>query len=254
MTSLLERLGDRHKRGVLHESGEYWNSYGLLRNPFPVNRTIIPELLFDQAPAKEKFTAMAADILGEIPARRALGIVAGPGGGKTHFLRHCRWELTSFCKETSRNFVVVEFQAGSGNVQDMVREAFRKADTVCRESGATDFLTALVLALGDRDDGKELLDQLRHEDLRNSLKTLVEASSPAFQPKDRYKRFDFDALRETCRTWLDGRSLSETQRKYINVYSRIGTASVAVRVMTEAFTLARRLQLSRRHVTLSRRA
>jgi hypothetical protein len=243
MTSLLERLGDRHKRGILHESGEYWQSYGLLRNPFPVNRTIIPELLFDQAPAKQKFTAMVADILGEIPARRALGIVAGPGGGKTHFLRHCRWELDSFCEETRRKFVAVEFQAGSGNVQDMVREAFRKADTVCRQSGATDFLTCIVRALGENDDSDKLLEELRHEDFRNSLKTLVEASASDFKPKDRDKQFDFDSLRETCRSWLDGRSLSETQRKYIKVYSRIGTASVAVRVMTEAFALARRLHL-----------
>ncbi|MBI4330836.1 MAG: hypothetical protein HY673_06120, partial [Chloroflexi bacterium] len=125
----------------------FFDRYGLLKNPFPPSRTIIPEILYDQDEAWDRFARLIQEVLGDTPERRAMGILGGTGGGKTHFLRHCRWQLESFCQETSRRFAFVEFQAGSGKVQDLVREAFRAADVLCQKTGEVDFITALVRTL-----------------------------------------------------------------------------------------------------------
>jgi hypothetical protein len=71
-------------------------TFGLARNPFPPARTIIPQILYDQQDAIEKFASAVREILQSEPQRRSIGIIGGTGGGKTHFLRHCQFLVTEF--------------------------------------------------------------------------------------------------------------------------------------------------------------
>lgn len=216
----------------------FFERYGLLKNPFPPARTIIPEILYDQDEAWDRFASLIQEVLGDTPERRTMGILGGTGGGKTHFLRHCRWQL----EETSRRFAFVEFQAGSGKVQDLVREAFRAADALCQKTGEVDFITALVrtLALSPTDT---VLRNVQQDDLRSALRHLMESTASDFKPMDRGGQYGFETLRDLFRRWLFGDTLNQTERKYLGVFSRISTASLAVRVLRELFTMARSLKI-----------
>lgn len=221
----------------------FFERYGLLKNPFPPSRTIIPEILYDQDEAWDRFASLIQGVLGNTPERRAMGILGGTGGGKTHFLRHCRWQLESFCQDTFRRFVFVEFQAGSGKVQDLLREAFRAADALCQKAGEVDFITALVNALEASSSVDTVLRNVQQDDLRSALNHLMESAAPNFRPADRGGQYGFETLRDLFRRWLLGDTLSQTERKYLGVFSRIGTASLAVRVLRELFTMARSLKI-----------
>jgi hypothetical protein len=223
----------------------FFENYGVLRNPFPPNRTIVPEVLYDQATAWQKFENLFWGMaLSDDPERRAMGVIGGTGGGKTHFLRHCQWEVEDFCRQSGRRFVVAEFQAGSGKVQDIVRNTLWAADAFCRsghESGAvseSDFATAIVRAL-ENSDAK--LDDVQQEDLRSALRHLKQSTEPGFQPTGRGGQYDFETLRDLYRRWLDGGTLNQTERKYLGVSSRVSTDSMAARLLREVFTLARSL-------------
>ena len=220
----------------------FFSAYGLGRNPFPPNRTILPEVLYNQQHAIDRVAEAFRGVLSEAPQRRAMAVLAGTGGGKTHFLRHCRWMLESALKETPHRLVFVDFQAGSGKLQDLAREIVSAGDAFCRESGEEDFVTGLITRLRSSSDNSQL-QQVHQDELRSALTRLLEASEVGFRPKDKAGQYDFGLLREVCRRWLVGATLSQTERRYLGVISRINTASMAVRVLTEAFRLARSLGL-----------
>ncbi|MGA7562059.1 MAG: BREX system ATP-binding domain-containing protein [Desulfobaccales bacterium] len=217
----------------------FFESYGLIGNPFPPSRKIIPKIIHDQDDAIGKFAVLVKEVLAEKPNRRAMGILGGTGGGKTHFLRFCSWELGEFCKKHSRKFIFVEFQAGSGKVQEIVRESLRAADLLCRDEGAVDFITALVAAIVDNNDRNSILMHVQLDDLRIAITNLIKLKINNFK----LGPYDFEKLRELFRRWLHGGTLSQTERKYLGVFSRISTASYAIRVLREVLTLARLLKI-----------
>jgi|ERR1035438_1223786 hypothetical protein len=220
----------------------YYQRFGLRANPFPANRTIIAEVLYDQQHAIERVAQLFREVIGNNPQRRAMAILAGTGGGKTHFLRYCRRTLEHAIRETPQRFLFVEFQAGSGKLQDLAKEIVSTADAFCRDKGEEDFISSLVHRLKASDD-KGLLGQIHQDDLRSALSRVLESTALGFQPKDRAGQYGFDLLREVCRRWMAGATLTQTERKYLGVITRINTASMAVRVLTEAFQLARSLGL-----------
>lgn len=247
MSKLATLLSQPSETPMPSLEGSFFESYGVLRNPFPPNRTIIPEVLYDQGTAWQKFESLFREMaLSAYPERRAMGIIGGTGGGKTHFLRHCQWEVEDFCHQSGRRFVVAEFQSGSGKVQDIVRNTLWAADAFCRsghESGAvseSDFTTAIVRALEGSD---EELAHVQQEDLRSALQHLKRSTEPDFQPTDRGGQYGFETLRDLFRRWLDGGTLNQTERKYLGVSSRVSTASMAARLLREVFTLARSLDI-----------
>ncbi len=218
------------------EGDPFYARYGLTRNPFPANRTIIPEVLYNQQQAIKRFAESFNGIIGGAPQRRSMAVLAGTGGGKTHFLRHCRWTLQAILDRMQRRLLIVEFQAGSGKLQDIAREVLTSADELCRSLQEPDFLTALVKHLSQNVPAMETLHQ---DDLRSVLTTLVAASRQGFVPKDRSGVYTFEVLRDVCRRWISGGTLTTTEKKYLGVISRINTASMSVRVLTEALRLAR---------------
>ncbi|HEY7710079.1 MAG TPA: BREX system ATP-binding domain-containing protein [Candidatus Entotheonella sp.] len=247
MSKLATLLSQPSETRMPSLEGSFFESYGVLRNPFPPNRTIIPEVLYDQAIAWQKFENLFREmVLSDHPERRAMGIIGGTGGGKTHFLRHCQWEVEDFCHQSGRRFVIAEFQAGSGKVQDIVRNTLWAADAFCRsghERGAvseSDFATAIVRAL-EKNDKK--LDDIQQEDLRSALRQLKRSTESDYQPDGRGGQYDFETLRDLFRRWLDGNTLTQTERKYLGVSSRVSTASMAARLLREVFTLARSLDI-----------
>jgi len=219
----------------------FFERYGLRRNPFPVNRTIFAEVLFNQEHAITKVAQLFKEILSNAPQRRAIAVLAGTGGGKTHFLRYCRRSLEGALKETERRLLFVEFQSGSGKLQDVAKEIISSSDSFCREIGEEDFITALIKRLRNGGDGA--LSELHQDDLRSAIGRVLESSKLGFQPKDRAGQYTFDLLREVCHRWMAGATLSPTERKYLGVITRINTASMAVRVLTEALQLSRALGL-----------
>ncbi len=225
------------------EQDRFFDRYGLLRNPFPPSRTIIPEILYDQETAYERFVTLVSGFLRDTPERRSMGILGGTGGGKTHFLRHCRWQLEEFCRESDYRFVLVEFAAGAGKVQDIVREAFRGADTICNDHCGADFITSLLAELQKRDDSEEILKSIQHDELHSALSRLLKVSRSGYRPSNTRGQYGFETLRELFRRWLHGGTLSQTERKHLGVFLRIGTASVASRVLRETFTVARYLKI-----------
>lgn len=220
-------------------SDSFYESYGFINNPFPPSRMIFPKILYDQDEAVEKFAGLVKEVLVETPNRRAMGILGGTGGGKTHFLRYCLSELGEFCKKNFRKFIFVEFQAGSGKVQEIVRESLRGADLLCREEGSVDFITALVGALVNipEAEAKLFLGNVPLDDLRSAIKNLIKSRNQRVGP------YEFESLRDLFRRWLYGGTLTQTERKYLGVFSRISTASYAVRVLKEALTLGRLLKI-----------
>jgi hypothetical protein len=235
-------LRSRTPKASMSAVDRFFAAYGLGRNPFPPARTIWPEVLYDQDSAVEAFAGAVEAVLGPAPARRALAIVAGTGGGKTHFLRHAALMLGKRCEDEPQPFAVVEFAAGSGNIQVLVHDAFEAADKASRDRGETDFVTTLVDAVRGK-GGREALKGVAPSDLREALGCLVEARGPNHRPADRDQRFTFEVLRSVFRRWLSGAALDQTERKYLRVTERIGTGSMAVRVLTGLLALGRRFEV-----------
>lgn len=239
----MSRLGDKlsalsaPQRADSTPVNLFFAERGLTRNPFPPARTIWPEVLYDQDAAVQALADAIRDIVAPSPEKRALAIVGGTGEGKTHFLRHARLEFERLCKRSELRFALVEFAAGSGKIQAVVRSAFEAADAACQAAHAPDFVAALVDALRETDG--DTLAAVRVTDVREALKGLVQARDPRYQPPSRARSLDFEALRGLFRRWISGASLDSTERKYLRVTDRIATGSMAVRVLTEMFSLAR---------------
>jgi len=178
----------------------FFERYGLRKNPFPANRTIMPEVLFNQEHAIQRVAQLFKEIIGTTPQRRAMAVLAGTGGGKTHFLRYCRKDLEGALAETNHRLLFVEFQAGSGKLQDIAKEILSSSDAFCRAIGEEDFITALVKRV--KSDNVAALVDVHQDDLRSALGRVLEASQLGFKPKDRAGIYDFNLLREVCH--LDG--------------------------------------------------
>lgn len=241
-TKLIDQLSLREDSSA-PEQDRFFERYGLLRNPFPPSRTIIPEVLYDQETAYDQFVSLVREFLKHTTERRSMGILGGTGGGKTHFLRHCRWRLQELCRESHYRFVFVEFAAGAGKVQDIVREAFRGADTLCNDHCGADFIASLLSKLQETEDSGTILKSIQHDELRSALNKLLGGGHPGYQLPNTRGQYGAETLRELFRRWLHGGTLSQTERKHLGVFSRIATASVASRVLREMFTLAKSLQI-----------
>lgn len=213
---------------------EFLASYGMGRNPFPPARTIYPEVIYNQDEAIKKFAAGVTAIAGDSIARRSLAILGGTGQGKSHFQRHCQYEV----KKYSLPIVTVEFLAGTGSAIVLVREVFRAADEHVKIVGEHDLISACVNRISNKD-----LGPVRQIDLRNALLTLVEASQPGFKPQDQGQRYDFATLLDVCRRWVVGETLTATERRYLRVSGRLSSGSLMIRVMTELFALARQCNI-----------
>jgi hypothetical protein len=237
--SLDELLGDVEGRRKPDISG-FFGSYGLLRNSFPPSRTIIPQVLYDQDEAIQRFVRNIQAVLDESPQRRAMAVLGTTGGGKTHFLRHCQHLFRVYCRDHHRKFAFVEFQAESGSVQSLIRDALDAANHTSALFDEFDLITGIVRKL---EIERARISDIKQNDLRNAVQALVESSVPGFVPKDRAGQFDFERLRDVCKKWLDGAVISQTEKKYLGVYSRINTASMAVRVYRELLSLARSLDV-----------
>lgn len=210
--------------------------YGMGRNPFPPARTIYPEVIYNQDHALELFAAGVGAIVHDPLARRTAAILGGTGQGKSHFLRHCQYEV----RKHGLPLVTLEFLAGTSSAIILVRDIFRAADEHLKLQGEIDFVSAIVNRLKDGDFGP-----VRQTDLRNALSTLLEASKPNFRPKDMYGRFTPEVLRDVAWRWIVGETLTQTEKRYLRVSGRLSTASLMIRVMTELFALARQQGLFR---------
>jgi hypothetical protein len=215
---------------------EFLASYGMLRNPFPPARTIYPEVIYNQEVAIKRFADGVTAIVGDEIARRSLAVLGGTGQGKSHFQRHCEHEVSV----SKLPLVVVEFLAGTGSASALVREIFRAADDHVKLIGEHDLLSAIV----NRIDGASL-GPVRQTDLRNALTKLVEAARDGYLPQDMNRRFDFQTLLDVCRRWVVGETLTQTEKRYLRVSTRLSSGSLMIRVMTELFALARQQGLFR---------
>jgi len=233
MTSM---LGSLLKGAASSEErrNEFLASYGMRRNPFPPARTIYAEVIYNQDEAIQKFVDRVQAVLGKDIARRSLAVLGGTGQGKSHFLRHCQFEV----RRIPLPIVTVEFLAGTGSAAVLVREMFRAADEHVKLVGEYDLLSAVV----NRIEGDQL-GPVRQTDLRNALLKLVEASRDGYVPQDAYHRFDHPTLLDVCRRWIVGDMLTQTEKKYLRVSGRLSSGTLMVRVMTELFSLARQQNL-----------
>jgi hypothetical protein len=235
MTSTLGNLLKAAAAGEAPKN-EFLASYGMRRNPFPPARTIYPEVIYNQEEAIQKFASGVMDISGDHIARRSLAVLGGTGQGKSHFQRHCQYEV----RKSDLPIVTVEFLAGTGSAVVLVKEIFRAADEHVKLVGEHDLLSAIVSRVENNE-----LGPVRQIDLRNALLKLVEASAPGYTPKDQYQRYDFAALLDVCRRWIVGETLTATERRYLCVSGRLSSGSLMIRVMTELFALARQQGLFR---------
>ena len=209
-------------------------SYGMRRNPFPPARTIYPEVIYNQEEALRRFAGHVGAIVADPLSRRSLAVLGGTGQGKSHFQRHCQYEV----RASNLPIVTVEFLAGSGSAAVLVREVFRAADEHVKVVGELDLLSALVNRINDG-----ALGPVRQADLRAALLKLVEASRDGYVPQDTAQSFDFPTLLDVCRRWIVGDTLTQTEKRYLRVSGRLSSGSLMIRVMTELFALARQLDL-----------
>lgn len=210
--------------------------YGMRRNPFPPARTIYPEVIYNQDRAVRFFADGVKAVVGDELARRSLAILGGTGQGKTHFLRHCQYEVRAH----DLPLITVEFAAGTNSAAILVRDIYRAADEHVKLRGELDLLSAIVNRLGEGG-----LGPVRQSDLRNALQTLQAASEPNYRPMGIHGQYTSDALKDVCWRWILGETLSQTEKRYLRVSGRLGTASLMIRVMTELFALGRLQRLFR---------
>lgn len=209
-------------------------SYGMRRNPFPPARTIYPEVIYNQEDALQRFAGHVGALVDDTLSRRSLAVLGGTGQGKSHFQRHCQYEV----RASNLPIVTVEFLAGSGNAAVLVREVIRAADEHVKLVGELDLLSAVVNRI---DNGA--LGPVRQADLRAALLKLSEAAQAGYMPQDTAQRFDFPTLLDVCRRWIVGDTLTQTEKRYLRVSGRLASGSLLIRVMTELFALARQLGL-----------
>jgi hypothetical protein len=215
-------------------ANSYFGEFGLPENPFPPNRRIVAKVLYGQQQAYDRFRELARDLLqASAPQRLAMGVVAGTGGGKTHFLRYCQYKFSELCRALRRPLAVVEYTAGTLKVLDLVREIYRQCDATCRQHSGTDFLTTLAQALSGP-GADTTLATLSLEDARSALGQLLMAHRSGK---------DYDLTRELCWRWLRAETLTVAEKKRLAVASRLASATVAVRTLGQVLDLARRLRV-----------
>jgi hypothetical protein len=235
MTSTLGEL----LRGVAEPGpslGGFLAKFGMRRNPFPPARTIYPEVIYNQDHVLRPFADGVKAVVGETLARRTMAILGGTGQGKSHFLRHCQYEV----RQHQLPLVTVEFLAGTSSATILVRDIYRAADEHVKLGGEVDLLSAIIARLNENDFGP-----VRQTDLRNALATLHDANKPGHTPAGMYGQYTSEVLRDVCWRWILGETLTQTERRYLRVSGRLTTASLMVRVMTELFALARQQMLLR---------
>jgi hypothetical protein len=237
MPSLAELLGEPQEQND-HED-PFYVRFGFKRNPFPAARTIIEDVLYNQKEARDRFVSLVRHVLADEPQRRAIGVQGSTGGGKTHFLRHCQFLMREFRKTSDRPFVVVEILAGSSSASHLVREVLREADEATKLAGEYDLLTAIVRSCENAAE----LDRLKQGELKNVLQLLFRASRGGFVPPDRDGRMTFEPLRDLSKKWLAGAALSNTEKRHLGVFSRLASAAMMTRNMTELLAFARAKKL-----------
>lgn len=237
MNSLAELLGGVPDRK--EQVDPFFARFGFRQNPFPAARTVIEEVLYNQIEARDRFVALVREVLAAEPQRRAMAVVGGTGGGKTHFLRHCQYLMKEFRKTSSKPFVVVEVLAGSTSATYLIREILREADETAKLSREYDLLTAIVRSSESEAD----FNAIKQVELRNVLQLLFRATRTGFSPPDRDGRMSFEPLRDLAKKWLAGASLSNTEKRHLGVFSRLTSAAMMVRFMSELLALARAKQI-----------
>jgi hypothetical protein len=237
MKTLAELIGQ--PSADAHARTGFLARFGMERNPFPTARTILPAVMYNQDKALREFAGRVQAIMGDAPQKRSMAVIGGTGGGKSHFLRHCQFLFEEYVKERPAGYVSIEFLAGTNSVAQMLREVLRRSDEVVKNRGEYDLLAALTGAMVSDDD----LAPVRQTDLRNVISLLYRSTQPGFVPPDRDQVMTFDPLRELAKRWLAGATLSATERKHLGVYSRLGTASMMTRVITELLAMAHRHRL-----------
>jgi len=228
---------------------EYYEQFGLGENPFPPNRKIIAEVLYGQDEAFDLFKGRVRDVLAgrEEPRLRALGVVAGSGGGKTHFLRHCEYKFRELSRALRRPYAIVEHAAGSLNVFELVQDVYRQCDMACRERQEEDFLTALAGALGSEGQNEDyLLEQVVLEDVQNALRMLRRAArgiqgADGDDADEAIQNYEF--CREAFRRWMHGDALTPSEKRSLGVMNRVASATAAVRVLSQLLALGRRVRV-----------
>jgi hypothetical protein len=211
--------------------------FGLELNPFPPNRMIVPDVIYGQDQNVNRFLTTSVEILNaSAPQRRAVAIVAGTGGGKTHFLQYCRHAFPQVSKKFGQRFILSEFVAGSGKMMDLIRNIIRDSDEMCKELDGCDFLTAIVRELEIQKAPDEHLEKLRIPEVREVLSRLL--SVKRAQPD-----FSFEMMISFARKWISAETLTQTEKRKLGLVSRISTPAFAVKVLRELFSLARKLHL-----------
>lgn len=232
MTTLADLIGS--PSGGQPPRDAFLARFGMERNPFPTARTILPQVMYNQEIALRAFAGQVKDIIDAQPEKRALAVVGGTGGGKSHFLRHCEHLFEDYARALNRPFLTVEFLAGTNSIPLLLREMLRRGDEACKDRGEYDLLAAVVRRMESADEQ----GPVRQTDLRNVLSRLYRSTKPNFRPPDRDGVVGFDALREIAKKWIAGATLTQTERRYLGVFARLGTASIMTRVVTELFALA----------------
>jgi hypothetical protein len=210
-----------------------FSEYGLGQNPFPPNRTITPDVIYGQDNNVHRFLSTCVEIFSaNEPQRRAVAVVAGTGGGKSHFLRYCQNAFPKLSSKYEQRFVLSEFIAGSGKMIDLIRTILRDTDLFCRDLDSCDFLVALVRQLKS---DQSHLEHIKQPDVRTCLKKLCAAAVA--------KDNSLEYMLVTARKWINAEALSQTEKKQLGIVSRLTTPAMAVQVLKELFVLARKVQL-----------
>ena len=239
MSRLADQLQRQSGASLSERSDDFFERHGHTRNPFPPARTIWPEVLYNQDEAVDRFAQAAKAVVGSQVERRAVAILGGTGVGKTHFLRHARFFFERHCMVQGYRFAFVDFQAGAGRIQELVRSTHDALDQAFRTSGAADFPTVLVDALSNPPERVKILEAVQPAELRSALQVLAEARRASAAPG----RYPFEVLREMFQRWLRGGTLGQTERKHLKIFGRLGTGTMAIRVLSEALALARKLDV-----------
>jgi hypothetical protein len=110
----------------------------------------------------------------------------------------------------------------------------RSADDLCKNNGEADLLSAMVNEITSEED----LQFFSFHELRRVISLLSASKKSGFRPPDRDRRIGFDQIRELAAKWISGATLTATEKKYLNVFSRLPTASILARVVTEILSFA----------------
>lgn len=220
MTDPLTAALDAHLGHPDVDVDDGWESFGLLRNPYPTRSHPNWSVFHNQEEVRDRFYSDLGTFL-KSETTTTLFFTGGNRVGKTHFMEHHRRSLPPLLAERGIVLPISVVRADTANLYQLYQEFIDQIYDGIRDQ------TGELLFAGELPDPV----QLAPSDFRRAIERLVAASAS-----------DTDHLRVLLLDWIRGARLRASQRNDLGVSGLVDSQS---QVVSTFGGLVRFLQLRR---------